>query len=255
MATTNWWAPLYDDLLATMLLEPQEEAELDMTARFLTNVLEIRPGMRLFDQCSGLGQLAVTLAAAGNEVIGVDQAAAYVERASALARERGVPARFEVGDAFERVIDPPCDGAYNWWTSYGYASTDAENGRMIERAFESLRPGARFALDVPNVPGLLRGFLPSVVTRRKTPGGIETVLVRESTIDLPRGVLCKRWTYLLPDGRRVEHPSEVRLYMPHELVATFERAGFEDVALHGSVRGEPIALDSPRCIVVGRRPR
>ncbi len=252
--TPKWWEPLYDDLLATMLLESQSEHDLDRTARYLASVLEVRKGARLFDQCCGLGQLAVAMASSGCEVIGVDQAASYIERARVLATERRIGAVFETGDAFEFVAQPACDGAYNWWTSYGYAPSDEANAQMIARAFESLRPGARFALDVPNVPSLLRGFLPSVTSRRKTDRG-EIVLVRESRIDLSRGVLEKLWTYFLPDGRRVEHPSEVRLYMPHELKATFERVGFEQVVLHGSVGGEDLMLDSPRCIVVGRRPR
>lgn len=248
----RWWESLYDGLLAAVLLEPQTEDELARTADFVWGVLELAPGARVFDQCCGLGQLARVMASRGAEVIGVDQASAYVERARRDAE--GLRARFEVGDAFAFVAEPACDGAYNWWTSYGYADDDAENERMLARAFESLRPGARYALDVPNVPGLLRGFLPSVVTRRAMPEG-ELVLIRESSIDLAKGVLHKRWTYVLPDGGMVVRPSAVRLYMPHDMRAAFERAGFEEVALYGSTAGERLALDSPRCIVVGRRPR
>jgi SAM-dependent methyltransferase len=250
---TRWWEPFYDDLLATMLLDAQSPAEVDDAARFLARALDLRPGARVFDQCCGLGHLAIALAAGGMRVVGVDQAAAYVARGNERARSRGLDVELSVGDAFDHVAAPACDGAYNWWTSYGYADTDEENARMIERAFESLRPGARFALDVPNLAGLCRAFLPSVVTRRAVEGG-ELLLVRESELDLAAGVLRKKWTYLLPDGRRVEHPSAVRLSMPHEIAARFREVGFVDVTIHGSTRGEPIALESPRCIVVGRRP-
>jgi len=249
---TRWWTPFYDELLAAMLLDRQSGAELDESARFLARVLNVRPGARLFDQCCGLGHLAITLARAGFDVAGVDQAASYV--ATARERARGLSVDVVAGDAFEHVARPACDGAYNWWTSYGYADTDAENERMLQRAFESLRPGASFALDVPNLPGLLRGFLPSVVTRCPYQGG-ELVLIRESVLDLPSGVLHKRWTYVLPDGRRVEHPSRVRLSMPHELAGALRRAGFDDVTFYGSTRGESLGLDSPRCIAVARRPR
>jgi SAM-dependent methyltransferase len=248
-----WWEPFYDELLAEVLLAPQPEAELARSAAFVTDVLALPPGARVFDQCCGLGQLALTLVGEGFELVGVDQAASYVERARASASARGVRAEFHVGDAFEFVADPPCNGAYNWWTSYGYADSDHENEKMIERAFESLRPGARFMLDVPNVPAVLRGFRPHILIRRDTPRG-EVLLAQECEIDLVAGVLRKQWIYLLPDGRRVEHPSAVRLQLPSAIKAAFERIGFEDVAFYGSTRREPLGLDSQRCIVVGRRP-
>jgi SAM-dependent methyltransferase len=246
----SWWEELYDDLLARVLLERPADAEIEETARFLARVLAIGPGARVFDQCCGIGRIASAMAALGANVVGLDQALLYVERARAKAPP-GVEIRR--GDAFEVGVEPPCDGAYNWGTSYGYAASDAENARMIERAFESLRPGARFALDVPNAPGLIRDFRPTHVDRCPMDGG-EVVLVRESSLDVLHSVLRKRWCYFLPDGRKVERTSVVRLYHPHELRATFERSGFEGVTFLGSVRGEPLTVESPRCIVVARRP-
>lgn len=248
----TWWQQLYDDLLASVLLESPSDEELDETARFLVRVLEIGTGSRVFDQCCGIGRLAAAVASLGAGVVAVDQALPYVERARVLAHERGVAVEAHQGDAFDFVARPACHAGYNWWTSFGYAATDAENARMIERARDSLRPGGRFALDVPNAPGLVRGFLPSTVDRRPVEGG-ELVLVRESALDLARSVLEKRWSYFLPDGRRVERRSTVRLYYPHELRAMFARSGFEDVTLLGSIRGEELAIESPRCIVLARR--
>jgi SAM-dependent methyltransferase len=248
----SWWEELYDDLLARVLLERPSDEEIEETARFLVRVLEIDTGARVLDQCCGIGRLAAAVASLGAGVIAVDQALPYVERARALARERAVAVAVHHGDAFEFIACPACHAGYNWWTGFGYAASDAENARMIERARDSLRPGARFALDVPNAPGLVRGFLPSTVDRVPVEGG-ELVLVRESTLDLARSVLEKRWSYFLPDGKRVERRSALRLYYPHELADMFERTGFEDVKLLGSIRGEPLAVESPRCIVLARR--
>jgi SAM-dependent methyltransferase len=216
-------------------------------------VLGLAPNARVFDQCCGIGQLALAFADRGHDVVAVDQAKRYIERARRDAADRRLAVEVHAGDAFEFVPATRCDGAYNWWTSYGYAPTREENVKMLARAFESLRPGGRFALDVPNAPGLFRGFLPHVVTRRVMPEG-EIVLVRESELDLGAGVLRKRWTYFLPDGRRVEYPSALLLELPSDVAASFRRVGFDEVTLYGNVRGEPLTLESPRCIVVGRRP-
>jgi len=95
----------------------------------------------------------------------------------------------------------------------------------------------------------LAAFRPHEVTRRG-----EVLLLRESRLDLSRGLLHKRWTFVAPDGRRVERPSTIRLYTPDRLAALVEGAGFTGARVLGGVDGRPIALDSPRCIVVARRP-
>jgi len=248
---TDWWPDLYDDLLADVLLDGTPPAELAATVRFLTAELALSPGDRVFDQCSGVGRLSIPLARWGAEVVGVEQSPRYVEHARERARAAGVSATatFTVGDAFEHVPDRPCAAAINWWTSFGYLPDDDANTRMLRRAYEALAPGGRFALDMPNVPGILAAFRPHEITRRG-----ETVMLRESQLDLARGLLHKRWTFITPDGRRVERPSTIRLYPPDRLVALVEGAGFGNVRVLGGVDSSSIALDSPRCIVIARRP-
>jgi SAM-dependent methyltransferase len=246
---SDWWSDLYDDLLADVLLEGTPDAELDATVRFLVGALSLSPGDRVFDQCSGVGRLAVPLARWGAEVVGVEQSAAYVERARARARAAGVSPIFTVGDAFSFVASPPCAAALNWWTSFGYLPDDAANARMLRRAYDSLSPGGRFALDMPNVPGLLASFRPHELTRRG-----ETLMLRESQLDLARGLLHKRWTFVTPDGRRLERPSTLKLYPPDRLATLLSEVGFASVQIFGGIDGRSIGLDSPRCILVARRP-
>lgn len=250
---TKWWERLYDDLLAEMLLERADSAEVDATLAFLQSALSIAPGARVFDQCCGIGSLSIPLAQRGFRVAGCDLIPAYIERAHRRASELGVALDLVAADAFEHSAMPACDAVFNWWTSFGYAASDAQNARMLARALASLRPNGRFALDFMNVPGVLRGFSARVETKRKTKYG-EVTLVRESAIDLRAMAMTKRWNYSLPDGSAVEHDSWVRLYMPHELVSLLEGVGFADIALYGGLGFEPLTLDSPRCIAVARRP-
>jgi SAM-dependent methyltransferase len=249
----GWWQELYDDVLADVLLERADESEVKSTVDFLVKELGLRPKDCVFDQCCGIGSLSLPLAECGLSVSGVDQAAAYVERARHRARARDLDCRFVAGDAFEHMPAERCRGAFNWWTSFGYAETDGENARMLARAFESLEPGGRFALDTMNLPGVLRGFEERVVTRRQTPHG-EVTLTRQSALDFSRGRLTKLWIFELPNGQRIERASSVRLYMPHTLRELFEAVGFRCCRFFGSVKGEALALDSPRCILVGEKP-
>lgn len=244
--TDEWWKDLYDDALADVLLE--STADVPATVAFLVEELGLAPGARVFDQCSGTGRLSIPLARWGAQVVGVEQAARYVERARAAAADAGVEPHFVVGDAFEYVPREPCDAAINWWTSFGYLPDDDGNVRMLRRAFEALRPGGRFAIDYPNVPGLHHDFRPHDITRRG-----DIVMLRESRFDLARGLLHKTWTFVLPDGRRVERPSTVRMYAPDRLAALVASVGFEDVRVYGGIDRQDLTLTSPRCIVSARR--
>ena len=251
---THWWNTLYDDLLADLLLaRPEDDTEVRATLDFLTTELRLTGTSRVFDQCCGIGSLALPLARRGITVIGVDQATRYVDRATRAANERGVPATFFAGDAFEFVPTERVDAAFNWWTSFGYTLDDDRNAEMLRRAYDSLVPGGRFALDYLNVPGILRGFQRHVVLQRQTSHG-EVVLWRDSAIDLARGSMKKKWTYFVPNGERVEHESTVKLYLPDALGALLSRVGFVEVCFFGDVHGGPLDLDSPRCIAIAQRP-
>ncbi len=249
----SWWQSLYDEHLAEVLLTRESLEEVVRTSDFLERVLCLSPGMRVFDQCSGIGGVAIPLAERGLHVVGVEQCGAYVQRSVEEAAHVAERCSFFEGDAFEFVPERPVHAAYNWWTSFGYTRSDDKNSRMLARAFESLQPGGRFALDFLNLPGVLRGFQRHVVLRKPTPSG-EVVLLRETALDLPSGTMEKTWTYFLPDGRRVTHQSSLRLYLPHQLRELLLGVGFEDVSFFGGVGGEALTMDTLRCIALARRP-
>lgn len=250
----NWWKDLYDDYLAELLLVRENPGEIETTLSFLIGKLGLAPGVKVFDQCCGIGSIAIPLAKVGVEVIGVDQCEDYILRARREAADQNLAANFVVGDAFEFVPELSCEAAFNWWTSFGYSQDDARNLKMLLRAFSALAPGGRFAIDYFNFPGILRAFSPEVITRRFTSRG-EITLSRKTEIDLQSGMIRKLWTYDLPDGRSLSHPSAVRFYMPHELAEMLAACGFQRIELFGSVHGEPLGMDSPRCIAVARKPK
>jgi SAM-dependent methyltransferase len=252
-ASAPWWEPFYDDLLADLFLVRTDADELAATVRFLTEKLGLGPGAVVFDQCCGIGSLSLPLAQRGVHVIGVDWCEAYVRRARQEAGALGLSCEFHRGDAFAFVPEFPCDAAFNWWTSFGYAD-DGQNVLMLQRAFEALRPDGWFALDFPNMGHVLREFQPCLIRRGPVEGG-EVLLVRESTLNISVGRLEQQWTYVLPDGRRLVRQSAVRLYLPHVLVDMLQGCGFVEVELYGSVRGEALQTDSPRCICRARKGR
>lgn len=251
-ASGDWWVSFYDETYADLQLSGEEGAASE-AAEFLVSSLGLAPGASVLDQGCGVGWLSLPLAARGLRVVGVDVSTGYVARATEAARTRGLDADFQVGDAGELVAPRPMDAVVNWRTSFGYCEDDARNGRLLRRGFESLRPGGRFALDYPNVPRVLREFQDRIVRRFPTEAG-EIVLLRESKADFARGMLDQRWTWTLPDGSvRLTHGS-TRLYLPRELGALLEGAGFRNLSFHGGVSREPLDGGSPRCVIIATRP-
>lgn len=250
----NWWSAFYDDLLAEVLLERGDEGEVARTVEYLERTLGIHPGDAVFDQCCGTGRLSVPLARRGFAVTGFDLIPDYVNRAREKATKAAVAAELVVADAFDWSRSGAFAAGLNWWTSFGYASTDRQNLRMLQRAFECLRAGGRYALDFMNTPGVLRHFQPETITRATSEAMGEIELVRRSHVDVAEGVMRKKWTYRTSEGRVSEHESSVRMYDPPALRALFEEAGFRRIEIHGDLDGSEVTLDSPRCIMVGERP-
>jgi hypothetical protein len=124
---------------------------------------------------------------------------------------------------------------------------------MIKRAFEALKPSGRFALDFMNVPGVLRSFQPEVVTTRETRNGA-IHLTRLSAMDPTTMTMHKTWRYQLAQGEHIEHQSRVRMYTPRELGELFLGVGLREVRFFGGLDDDPLTLDSPRCIVLAKRP-
>jgi SAM-dependent methyltransferase len=251
-APSNWWETLYDDMVADVLLRRKDDSEIRATISFLRDHLDLHPGDRVFDQCCGIGVLALPLARAGFPVVGVDAAEGYVEEARRRASAEGLAGEFFAADACIFVAPTTCTAAFNWDTGFGNAG-DAGNLHMLRRAFETLRPGGWFALDYQHIPRILARFQNSLVSHHAGAQG-EITLVRESRVDLGEGALRQQWTFFLPDGRRIVRQTAIRLYLPHVLGAMLRECGFVDVRYHGGVRGEALSLDSPRCIVLARRP-
>jgi cyclopropane fatty-acyl-phospholipid synthase-like methyltransferase len=252
---TAWWSTFFDDAYADfglVTISDAARAARDALLDRLTARLHITPGDTLFDQCCGIGRLALPLAERGFRVVGVDLAPTYAARAQSEADRRSLPCEFHTGDALEFRAPRPCDAAINWFTSFGYDQDDRKNARMLERAFESLRPGGWFALDLINVPRLIRDFREAAVSHHTVPGG-ELILIQEPRISWKRGMIESTWTFVHPDGRRVQRRVENRVFMPHELNSLLAGVGFVDLEACGA-EGEPFETTSKRLVMYGRKP-
>lgn len=249
----NWWRAFYEETPFELYMERTNDAVLAATVDFLMDKLHLAPGASVFDQCCGFGSISLPLARRGMNVLGVDLCTKYIEKARHRAHSQGLECRFEKGDAFEFKPSVPCDAAINWWTSFGYAQNDERNLTMLRRAYEAVRPGGYFALDYPNLSYVFRATKPSEVKRFAGEEG-EIILIRESELDLINGLRKQLWTFIMPDGSKLVHDTALRLYAPHSIVQMLSACGFESTDVFGDIKGNPLHLDSDRCIFITRRP-
>jgi SAM-dependent methyltransferase len=96
----------------------------------------------VLDAGCGTGENALYLAAQGHPVLGVDFAAAAIERAAAKAADRGLPVEFLVADALDlavlgRTFDTVLD------VGLFHTFIDAERPRYAASLGAALRPGGR----------------------------------------------------------------------------------------------------------------
>lgn len=254
-SSPGWWLDFYESSPFELFLSRKDQEETEATVEFLTGQLELSPGQLVFDQCCGNGEISVALAARKLAVIGVDLCSKYIEMASARCAEFGESCRFYRGDAFQFRTDTPCDAAINWWTSFGYSKNRSENQEMLKRAFESLKPGGRFALDYPNIPAVLRNNKP--IQEYEYDSELENGIIkvrRESKLNLVEGLREQRWIFYMPDGSEMVHDTSLKMYLPDDIVDSLQLCGFVDVEVFGSISGDSLELDSERCIFIARRP-
>ena len=238
----NWWQTFFDDQYAHRHLSESKPEEV----AFLMDRLEMPAGSRVLDQCCGYGRISRALAERGLHPVGVDCVPSYIETASRLCPSGS----FVCADACEYVAQPTCQGGFNAYSSFAYSADDGHSLAMLERACESLQPGARFVLDTINFALVLSRFQPQM--EQSFEDG--TRLQRRSEFNWTEGMLEQHWTYHFPDGRVTEKEGRTRILLPREVGQLLTQAGFELLQLFGDTQGGPYARESLRLIWLARRP-
>jgi len=250
----SWCRHFFNDVFAAVHLVRQDAAALAGVADFLQRVLQLEKGMHVFDQCCGVGDVSLALAARGLRMTGVDLMPSYIEMATARACERALDCRFVAADAGVFVPDTPCDAAFNWWTSFGYSASDEENIKMLYRAAEALKPGGFFALDYMNAPARHAAFAGRDVVEDVYPlpdGGISRW---ESRLLAGGELLQRTWHYTNAGGEtQVFEGQGAKLYTAAALRDLLQAAGFDRIRFYGSDAGDDYTPASPRCIAVARK--
>ncbi len=106
------------------------------------------PG-RLLEPGCGSGRLMPAFARHGVAVVGIDRSQTMLERARRRMAELGLPPpRLEQADMDDFTIDADCDGALCPINTFGYLETDRQAASHLDCVAASLRPGARYLVEL-----------------------------------------------------------------------------------------------------------
>jgi SAM-dependent methyltransferase len=246
MMTHNPWstffdahAPVYDNEIFTR----HTLAEID----FLVEELHLLPGSRILDVGCGTGRHAVGLAARGFHVTGVDLSRGMLAQARNRATEQGVHVDLVQADATRFVAAKPFDAAICLCEgALCLLGPDDDAGRhdltILRNIASSLRSGSPFIVTVLSA---LRAI------RNATEADVE-----QDRFDTTRLVITSE-VESAGAGKPVRIRSRERFYVPTELAAILEAAGFEVRNIWGGTPGQwrrmPLTLDDWEIMAVARR--
>jgi SAM-dependent methyltransferase len=234
----------------------------------------VERGQPALDVACGTGRLLIPYLRAGLDVDGCDVSADMIELCRERAAREGVSPTLFVQPMHE--LDPPrryrtifvCGG-------FGIGSTREQDAEALRRFHACLEPGGTLVLDNENpyaggspwgdwLPeesaNLPRPWEPlEEAERRRAADGAEYGL-QARVVDLDP--LEQRLAYEMRAGmwrdgelvQREEHTLQLNLYFMNELVLLLERAGFEDIVVHGDYVEQPPTRDTKFVVLVARKP-
>ncbi len=207
----------------------------------------ILPEARILDLCCGAGRHSLELARRRFRVTGVDRTTEYLAQAEEQAKKEGLEIELVRRDMREFSRPNAFDAAINLFTSFGYFEDEAENRRVVENLFRSLRPGGVLVMDMSGKEVIARNFRER--DWQEVEGGFH-LEERKLLNDWER--IEARWI-LFRDNERYEGKTNVRLYAASELKALLLGCGFSEVKAYGSFEGTPYDQTARRLVAVARK--
>jgi SAM-dependent methyltransferase len=225
-----------------------DEQRLSLAAEEVEQIialLALEPGRHVCDLWCGVGRHTLELARRGLVVTAVDRTRRYLESARSGARQAGLEIEFVQEDMRDFSRSEAFDAVVNVFTSFGYFDAQADDRRVVENAYRSLRPGGRLLLDMVGKEIIARIFQSR--DWHETSAG--TVLYdRKVAQDWSR--IENRWI-LIKDGHMHEWRFSHQVYSAAELHTLLGGCGFRNMQAFGGLQGTPYDEKAERLVVVG----
>ncbi len=202
----------------------------------------------LLDLACGPGRYAIPFARAGYSVTGVDCTSYLLRKARDLAMRAEVSVEWVEQDMREFLRPATFDLAINLFTSFGYFDEEADNRRVLENLYASLKPGGVFVFDHLGKEVLAAKLQPTL--SEALPDG-RLLVQRVSVID-DWSRIEGEWIVVGENGRSSFH-NRHWLYSGQEIRGLLSSVGFAEVSLYGSLGMTPYGPQAQRLVAVARK--
>jgi SAM-dependent methyltransferase len=197
------------------------EASVTRDVDAILRMLDLPAGSSILEVGCGEGRLIREFARRGYRATGVDRSGEMIDAAMAKNSGDAPAVSYYAGDVRDMKADSPFDGAFSWYTSFGYED-DAGNLEVLRAIRAQLKSGGRFAIDVTNRDFLVRNLRETMVFERG-----DNFLIERLSYDTKTSRMRNDRVYIRSGVRRVTF--SLRLYGCTELSELLLRTGFGSV--------------------------
>jgi SAM-dependent methyltransferase len=213
----------------------------------ILSLLKLQSGTSICDLCCGPGRHSLELGRLGFSVTGVDRTTVYLEEAKKKADEQGVKIRF-VQEDMRRFCEPSAfDAVINVFTSFGFFEDAADDKRVLENVYKSLKDGGKFLIDIMGKEVLARIFQEK---RWREEDGV--IILEEAKVSENWSTVDCRWI-IIKDDKRDECRFSLRLYSAAELGELLQSCGFGQVEFFGDLSGSAYDKTAKRLVVAAHK--
>ncbi len=214
-------------------------------------------GGKVLDLCCGSGTQALNLAKKGFNVIGVDFSPSAIKQARESAENMSLKGQVEflVGDArrVSRMLAKKkrFDAMISMGTSIGYYDDDTDKS-VVKQLGKLASSNGVLVIDAGNRDYIIKHGESLGIIKF---GDYEVHDHRR--LNLEESYAESTWEFYKKDGEDLRHVvtlySNCRLYSLHEFVRLLEIAGWKYCNSYGNFGLEPVTIDTPRIIIVGKK--
>jgi len=135
----------------------------------------------------------------------------------------------------------------NVFTSFGYFEEAADDKRVLENVYKSLKNDGKLLLELIGKEVLARIF-----RERDWREEEDILILEERKPSKDWGTIENRWI-IFKDGKKYEYSFSYKLYSAVELSNLLQECGFKGVDVYGDFGGSPYDQTAKRLVVVAHK--
>lgn len=240
-------------------LDPNEDLAsrrsdfIDRSVSWIKAIMPPEQYRKLLDIGCGPGLYSERFAKAGYHVTGIDFSSRSIEYARAVAETQRNAVTYVCEDYLQMTIPDLFDAAVMIYCDYGALSTDNRK-RLLKNAFERLRSGGRFLLDVCSLKQYDE-FAESRTWEVQDGGfwSADRYYCLRNDRKYQENTTLSQYLVVTHDAARAYHVWN-HCFSKCDLIAEVEAAGFRTLQVFGDVAGTPYTEDSMTIAILLEKP-